>query len=173
MRSPASPDSRGTRGSDGQDDLGTPESRSRWELIRDVVVFQMKLAVDASRDIALVPVSLVAGVVDIVTARGRRGENFYAVLRLGRRTERWINLFGAAEEPAGDEVHSLDALVGQAERLLVEQYERGGVTAAAKEAIDRSLDRIGDLERPGNREDDPPASSATVARVRRPRRPPQ
>ena len=36
----------------------------------------------------------------------------------------------------------MDSLVAQVERLMVDQYERGGVTASAKQAIDRSLDAI-------------------------------
>jgi hypothetical protein len=36
----------------------------------------------------------------------------------------------------------IDAVIGRLERLLVEHYERGGVTASAKAAIDRSLDAI-------------------------------
>ena len=118
------------------------EAGSRWELIRDVLVFQLKLGIDALRDVALVPISLVAAVVDLATG-GDRPENFYEVVRLGRRSERWINLFGTVDPPEEqDDLPSLDSLVGQVERLVVEQYERGGVTASAKEAIDRSLDRI-------------------------------
>jgi hypothetical protein len=124
------------------------EAESRWELIRDLVVFQLKLALDALRDVLLVPVSLVAGIVDLVSGGEPPGKNFYGVVRLGRGTERWINLFGAVEEPEGEEaVPSLDSLVGQLEHLIVDQVERGGVTASAKDAIDRSLDRITEVSR--------------------------
>lgn len=37
---------------------------------------------------------------------------------------------------------SIDALAERLERVLVEQVERGGVTASAKAAIDRSLDAL-------------------------------
>ena len=122
------------------------EARSRWGLIRDVLVFQLKLGIDALRDVALMPISLVAAVVDLAKG-GDQPKSFYEVVRLGRRSERWINLFGAVEPPEEDDLPSLDSLVGEVERLVVEQVERGGVTASAKDAIDRSLDRISDLGR--------------------------
>ncbi|MDH3298094.1 MAG: hypothetical protein OEM96_07455, partial [Gemmatimonadota bacterium] len=62
------------------------------------------------------------------------------------RTEGWINLFGAPSVPGHPELsesgRSIDTVVKQVEGLVVEQYERGGLTASAKEAIDRSLDKI-------------------------------
>jgi hypothetical protein len=123
------------------------EATSRWQLIRDVAVFQMKLALDALRDFALSPISLVAAVADLVTGGEKPGKHFYAVLGAGRETERWIRLFGELDRvsPAPDrgEAATIDAIVERVERVIVEQYERGGVTASAKDAIDRGLDAIG------------------------------
>jgi hypothetical protein len=119
---------------------------SRWELIRDLAVFQLKLVIDALRDVALSPISLVAGVFDLVKGADRPGRYFYRVLLAGRRSEAWINLFGEADRvaprPTDAESASLDALVERVEQRLVEQVERGGVTASAKRAIDRCLDVI-------------------------------
>ena len=125
----------------------TPASEvpDRWEFLRDVLVFQLKLFVDAIRDLVLSPISIVAGVVDLISGDEPPGRYFYRVLALGGRTETWINLFGMharPDEPGGDESVTIDALVAQVERLMVDQYERGGVTASAKQAIDRSLDAI-------------------------------
>ena len=44
-------------------ELRTP---SRWELVRDAVVLQGKLFVDGIRDWLLMPVSLVAALLDIL-----------------------------------------------------------------------------------------------------------
>lgn len=125
------------------------EAPTRWELIRDIAVFQLKLALDALRDLVLSPVSLVAGVADLVAGGERPGRRFYGVLLAGRRSERLINLFGEADRvaprPGGREAEgaSLDALVARFERVIVEQYERGGITASAKATIDRSIDALG------------------------------
>ena len=35
----------------------------RWTLIRDVAVFQVKLVFDGMRDVVLLPISLIAGIV--------------------------------------------------------------------------------------------------------------
>jgi hypothetical protein len=122
------------------------EPSTRWELIRDLLAFQLKLAADALRDFVISPIALVAGVIDLVRGGARTGELFQAVLAAGRRSERIINLFGE-ESLAEGEKSSIDALVGRFEKLVVEQYEKGGVTASAKAAIDRSLDAIEQLHR--------------------------
>jgi len=122
---------------------------TRWELIRDILVLQVKLAVDALRDLILSPLSLVAGVLDLLTGGQQPGRLFYPLLVAARRTEQLINLFGEADRamprpaasPATDPV-SIDAFVARFERTVVEQYQRGGVTASAKAAIDRSLDAL-------------------------------
>lgn len=122
---------------------------TRWELIRDILVLQVKLAVDALRDLILSPLALVAGVLDLLTGGQQPGRLFYPLLVAARRTEQLINLFGEADRamprpvasPATEPV-SIDALVARFERAVVEQYQRGGVTASAKAAIDRSLDGL-------------------------------
>ncbi len=129
-------------------DVDYPEP-NRWELLRDVFVFQIKLAIDGFRDLLLVPISLIAALVDLVTPQHRAGQHFYDVVLLGRRSEKWINLFGAANrvlrghEPVlyQDEPR-LDDLVSRMEKMLVEQYENGSVTASAKGAIDKVLDSV-------------------------------
>ena len=76
---------------------GPVQDFSRWELIRDALVFQAKLFLDGLRDLLLVPVSLVALVVDLVTGGEHAGRNFYGVVLLGRRSESWIDLFAAGD----------------------------------------------------------------------------
>jgi len=126
--------------------IARDETHGRWHLVRDIVVFQVKLALDGLRDFVFSPLSIVAGVIDLITGGDQPGRRFYRVLALGGRTEGWINLFGAPSVPGHPELsesgRSIDTVVKQVEGLVVEQYERGGLTASAKEAIDRSLDKI-------------------------------
>lgn len=75
----------------------------RFPVFRDVVVFQFKLLVDGLRDVLISPLSILAAIVDLLVPGDDGGKRFYAVVRFGRRTEEWINLFGAAgprEPPA-------------------------------------------------------------------------
>jgi hypothetical protein len=69
----------------------------RSVLIRDAVIFMLKLWIDGLKDIALTATALGALVLDI--ARGRRADRylFYRVIRLGERFDLWLNLYGAAE----------------------------------------------------------------------------
>ncbi len=122
-----------------------PEVPERWEFLRDVLVFQVKLLLDAVRDLVLSLVSIVAGVIDLISGDEPPGRYFYRLVAFGGRTDTWINLFGMPGRPdelGSDEDVTVDSLVAQVQRLMVDQYERGGVTASAKQAIDRSLDAI-------------------------------
>ena len=121
----------------------------RWTLIRDVAVFQVKLLFDGFRDLLLLPVSLVAGIVSLVRGGARPGPEFYDLLRVGHRSERWINLFGAASRvhgPAVDDdkfpIEDVDKIVSRVEAFVVDEYRKGGVTAQAKDRLDSALNSL-------------------------------
>lgn len=118
---------------------------TRWVLIRDALAFQLKLFLDGLRDLVMMPVSLGAAVLDLLGVGPRAGRQFYDLLAFGRQTELWIDLFGAAEhaEPLPESRGpGVDRLVAKMERLVRQEYERGGITTGAKEAVDRALDRL-------------------------------
>ena len=91
---------------------------SRWRLLRDVAVFQVKLAVEAFVEITLIPVSLVAAALDLVVGNWRRPRYFHAVLRFGERCERRIDLWGAGVAGANDRDSEVDAIMRGVETLL-------------------------------------------------------
>jgi hypothetical protein len=129
------------------DRLPARVSGSRWELVRDALVFQGKLFVDGLRDAAMIPLSIIAVVMDVLGIGSRAGRNFYDVVLFGRQTERWIDLFSAADRllPESTEDRSpagLDALVARMEDIVVDEYRRGGITTSAKDAVDRALDNL-------------------------------
>lgn len=123
---------------------------ARWTLLRDLGVLQVKLLVDGLRDIILVPASLIAGVISIATSvDGKPGLQFYRLLAWGKESELWINLFGAVRNspekieqprPFGD--RDIDDVVGRLESFVVDEVKRGGVTAQAKERLDKILDAV-------------------------------
>lgn len=63
---------------------------SRWRLFRDVVVFQVKLGMEAVLDLTLIPVSLAAAGMDLLLGNWRQPRWFHAVLRFGERCEERI-----------------------------------------------------------------------------------
>ncbi len=121
----------------------------RWTLIRDILVLQIKLVVDGLRDFILVPVSLVIGIVSLLKGGDSSGSQFYELLRTGRRSERWINLFGAAERVYGPSIdddrfptEDIDEMVSRVESFVVDEYRQGGVTREAKDRLDRALNSL-------------------------------
>lgn len=125
----------------------------RWALIGDLTAFSGKVALEALRDVALIPVGLVAGVAGLLFHPRDPGFLFREVLRLGDRFDRFVDIFGAerrrhAEEgadaapAAGLRPSSFDDLAARLERVLVEQHRRGGIIPQAKEAVDRALDAV-------------------------------
>jgi hypothetical protein len=71
-----------------------PQYESRWRLTRDLGVFELKLALDGLKDIVLAPLALAAVLADMMMPAEKRGVFLHAVIRLGERFERWLNLYG-------------------------------------------------------------------------------
>lgn len=130
---------------------GEIEDPGRWALMRDVTVFQGKLALDALRDLALSPISITAAVVGFLRDKDKPGRYFYPLMRTGRRSDTIINLFGASTnaglEEAMPDDPSIDDLVSRLEKIVVKEYEAGGVTAHAKAAIDKVMDKAHEAAR--------------------------
>lgn len=99
---------------------------SRWVILRDLAIFQIKLFLDGLKDIVLSPAALVAAGLGILFGGKRRGRLFYFVLRVGERFDLWLNLFGASERADMDGLFGgskagTDSYLGQ-----LEQSVRGG-----------------------------------------------
>jgi len=91
---------------------------TRWRLLRDVAVFQVKLGMEAVLDITLIPVSLAAAALDLLLGNWRRPRWFHAVLRFGERCEHWIDLWGVAAPGVDASKSEVDALMRSAETLI-------------------------------------------------------
>lgn len=80
-----------------------------WPQIRRLLVLQLKLYIDAFRDVCLSVLALGAFVIDLVQRNSGADCYFEQIMKLGRRTERAINLFeqfdpDAPEEPGVDSI---------------------------------------------------------------------
>jgi hypothetical protein len=116
----------------------------RQQLVREAAVLQLKLLVDGIRDALLIPVSLVAALIGLVRGGPDADREFRHVLKLGRRSERWINLFGhrpplLRSHPGG----SLDMLLDRVEETVMEQYRKGRNVEEARNAISAALQEKG------------------------------
>ena len=91
---------------------------TRWRLVRDVVVFQIKLGMEAVLDLTLIPVSLAAAALDLLLGNWRRPRWFHAVLRFGERCEHRIDLWRVATPGAGAPQSEVDAVMRSIETLV-------------------------------------------------------
>jgi len=103
---------------------------SRKVVLRDFVIFQVKLALDGFKDMVVFGLSIAAIAMDFISGRGQRPRLFYSVVRVSERWDMWLNLHAAAqklEEGDGEDGFfgvseaGSDTLVGQIEELV-----RGG-----------------------------------------------
>jgi hypothetical protein len=76
----------------------TTTGRTRWVILRDLLIFQVKLVMDGAKDLVLAPLSAGAVVLDLFFPGSNPGHRFYAVMRLGEGYDRWLCLFSAAEK---------------------------------------------------------------------------
>ena len=108
--------------------------------------------VDGFRDLVLLPISLVATLVGVLRGGAEPEREFNRVLDLGRDTERWINLFGRADE--ADPKHaiaSMDSLFNRVEDTLKQQYKAEGTSERVQAQIASVLDAVQRKARKNNR----------------------
>ena len=85
-----------------------------WPQTRKFLVFQIKLYIDAIRDILLSLLSLVAFLIDLIQLNTGPDSYFERVLRFGYTTERAINLFNQYDA-ADQGAHNVDSVLQEME----------------------------------------------------------
>jgi len=136
--------------------MSEEQTSKRGALVRDSVVFQLKLMADGFRDLALLPVSLIATLVGLMRGGEEPEREFLQVIELGRASEKWINLFGGHQ--ADDDAHaaaSIDTLFVKLEETLKQQYLTSGLSANVKTEIDEALRAAQDQARLEQEEQSP------------------
>ena len=112
----------------------------RVTLVRNTVVFQLKLMADGFRDLLLLPISLIAALVGLVRGGDEPEREFNQVIQVGRESEQWINLFGTHDLPESpNPAASIDALFNTVEEKLKQQYQAAGTSEKAQAEIDEAL----------------------------------
>jgi hypothetical protein len=106
--------------------LGTEGGTPRRVIVRDLLLFQLKLFLDGVIDLTLAPLSIAVAVVEIFFGGERRGRLFYSILRFGEKADLWLNLYGASRRADRDGLFGgskagSDTLLGE-----IEQRIRGG-----------------------------------------------
>lgn len=121
-----------------------PQSESpRIRLARKTAILQLKLLADGLRDAVLIPLSLGAALIGLVRGGEEADRELGRLIKLGRRSERWINLFGHHRplmwsHPAG----SIDTIIDRVESVVREQYQKGKTSAEGRDAIEEALETM-------------------------------
>ena len=119
----------------------------RWKFLRDFVVFQLKMFLDNVRDLVLMPVALVAALIDLVLKGEREGARFYQVLRWGWHSEKVIDVYSAIEHHDRgafkvSRAYTVDGVIARLEGVVAREVEKGGTAASIKGAMDRAIDQL-------------------------------
>ncbi|MCZ6620044.1 MAG: hypothetical protein O7E57_18150 [Gammaproteobacteria bacterium] len=113
------------------------QHESRLQLIWDVVIFQFKLAADGLRDLLLSPVSIISAIVGLLAGGDEPDRYFKKVLKLGRRSELWLNLFGHHRRS-----NTSDDLVKPIQERIFSEAQNNPWLAKAGSGINRTLDGV-------------------------------
>ena len=117
----------------------------RAVVVRDFLIFVLKLTIDGLKDVVLLPVASIAFVADLLIGGSDRPRLFYRVVRAAERFDRWLNLTGALDElERGDTEDGLfgasragsDTLLGKVEAWVRGSEDRGTDEASDDEAGD-------------------------------------
>lgn len=119
---------------------------ARWKFIRDVAVFELKLAINNVHNFLQIPVSFAIAVFDLLfTAKEKEeGSRFYKFVEWGRTIDDHIDIYSivAHRERSMNRDFTIDALVGKLEGVIVKEYEKGGTAATIKAAVDKAIDQM-------------------------------
>lgn len=98
--------------------MSAESKRRAGPLIRAVLMLQLKLLLGAARDLALSPLTLAAALFDLVRVKSHEPQYFRAVLRIGERTEEWIDLWSHARDGESPPRENVEALLSRVEEVV-------------------------------------------------------
>ena len=119
---------------------------TRRSLIRDVLLLQLKLLLGAARDLALTPVTLAAAAIDLMLSRRQPPRYFHQVLRLGERSDHWIDVWSAARDKDAPQRANVETLLASVEEVVrdpkVGAYRARVLKRWAERQMSRARQRI-------------------------------
>jgi hypothetical protein len=120
----------------------------RWPLIRQAIVFQFKLGLDALRDILMSPVSIILVVIDTAMANQHQQSYFLGLMRIGKQSDHWINLFGDSlskdETSSNEEIvnNNVDYWFSRIEAVIKEQQVNGKISQSSREKLQQYFRKV-------------------------------
>ncbi len=97
--------------------MALSDHRRGFALARDLVGFVLKLAVDAARDVIMIPLSIIAAGIDFALIRRQEPRYFRALLEFGQRNAESIDLWAAAYDRHA-QPENVDAVLARLEQAV-------------------------------------------------------
>ncbi|MEI9889009.1 MAG: hypothetical protein WDN08_21405 [Rhizomicrobium sp.] len=73
--------------------LSNQDPHERWKFLRDVAVFEFKLALNNLHNFFQIPLTLAVAAFDIVAGGKTQGERFYKLVEMGRTIDDSIDIY--------------------------------------------------------------------------------
>ncbi|HEY4940227.1 MAG TPA: hypothetical protein VII56_02270 [Rhizomicrobium sp.] len=120
------------------------DPHARWKFIRDVAVFELKLALNNLHNFFQIPLTLAVAVFDLVVGGAEEGTRFYKLVEMGRTIDDSIDIYSIVEhrERSLNKDYTVDAVIGRLESVIVREYQKGGSAASVKQALDKAIDEM-------------------------------
>ena len=98
--------------------METEHKEGAIALIKAVAILQLKVLLGAARDLAVGPTAIAAALADLVLLKQRKPRFFAMVLRFGELSDRYIDVWSGARDPAEDPRENVDALIRRVETVV-------------------------------------------------------
>lgn len=121
--------------------MTTDPTRKPGPLIRAVALLQVKLLLNTGRDLVLIPLALVAALVDLVLLKTHAPQYFRQVLRLGEHSDRWIDMWYSNHDAREQPRENVDALLSRVEEVVRDREKGARQARVLKRWTERQLAR--------------------------------
>ena len=128
------------------------------KLFREVAHFQIKLWLEALRDVVLIPATLIAAALDLALSRQQKPRYFRDLIEMGRRSDEWIDPW--AKVASEVRPTNADAVLDQIETLLRDPKSGSRRARVLMRWAERSLKRQQRTPRDSIPPPPPPASAS-------------
>jgi hypothetical protein len=120
------------------------DPHARWKFMRDVLVFELKLALNNLHNFFQIPLTLGVAAFDLIFKGKTEGERFYKLVEYGRTIDDSIDIYSIVShrERELNKDYTVDAVLARLEGVIVREYEKGGTAASVKTALDRAMDEM-------------------------------
>lgn len=120
------------------------DPNARWKFMRDVLVFELKLALNNFHNFFQIPLTLVVALIDLIAGGKREGERFYKIVEVGRAIDDSIDIYSIIDhrERSLNKDYTVDAVLAKLEGVIQREYAKGGSAASVKQAVDRAIDEM-------------------------------